>query len=69
MPKYLITGSYSPEGARGVAKEGGPSAGKLSKMSRVPRVARSRPFYFAFGSDDFYVICDLPDNEAAARPA
>ena len=23
-------------------------------------------FYYAFGSDDAYIVCDLPDNVAAA---
>jgi hypothetical protein len=27
---------------------------------------RSRVFYFAFGSDNLIVICDLPDNVSAA---
>jgi uncharacterized protein with GYD domain len=26
-------------------------------------------FHFAFGEDDAYVICDLPDNKAAATLA
>jgi uncharacterized protein with GYD domain len=26
-------------------------------------------FYFAFGDDDAFVICDLPDNKAAASVA
>jgi uncharacterized protein with GYD domain len=26
-------------------------------------------FYFALGSDDAYIVCDLPDNVAAAATA
>jgi hypothetical protein len=35
------------------------------------RVARrdDRGYYFAFGSDDFYLIADLPDKAAAAAAA
>ena len=26
-------------------------------------------FYYAFGSDDAFIVCDLPDNVAAAATA
>jgi uncharacterized protein with GYD domain len=69
VSKYLITASYSPEGARGVLKAGGSSrreaVGKL-----VDGVGGNMEgFYFGFGEVDAYVLVDLPDNETAAAVA
>jgi len=66
MPKYLFHGTYTPEGMRGVIKEGG-----TSRRDAVAKLAKSvggnlESFHFAFGNDSFYVIVDMPDNEAAA---
>jgi len=66
MPKYLITGSYSPSGIKGVLAEGG-----SARRAAIEKLASSvggklDSFYFGFGSDDFYVSLDLPGNEAAA---
>jgi uncharacterized protein with GYD domain len=69
MPKYLIKASYTAEGARGIAKEGG-----TSRRDTVDKLAQNsggtmESFYFAFGDDDAYVTCDLPDNATAAAVA
>ena len=69
MPKYLVTGSYTQDGVKGVMGAGG-----SSRRDAVTKVAESvggslESFYFAFGGDDFYVVVDLPDNEAAASVA
>jgi len=66
MPKYLFTGSYTAEGARGVIKDGG-----SKRRQAVESLMRSlngalETHYFGFGSDDFYVIAELPDHAAAA---
>ena len=69
MPKYMFTGSYTAEGARGVLKEGG-SARRTATEQMVGSVGGNvEAYYFAFGSDDFYLIADLPDNAAAAAGA
>ena len=69
LPKYLWKASYTTSGAKGVAAEGG-----SGRRDAVKRVAESvggtlEAFYFAFGDTDAYVICDLPDNEAAVAIA
>ena len=69
MAKFLIEASYTLEGVKGVR-----SAGGSSRRDAVAKVAESvggtmESFYFAFGDRDAYVICDLPDNEAAAAVA
>jgi uncharacterized protein with GYD domain len=69
MPKFLIEASYTLDGVKGVQ-----SAGGASRRDAVAQVAQSvggslESFHFAFGDHDAYVICDLPDNEAAAAVA
>ena len=69
MPKYLIKASYTAEGARGLAKEGG-----SSRRDTVAKIAEDsggtlESFYFAFGQTDAYVTCDMPDNTTAAAVA
>jgi uncharacterized protein with GYD domain len=66
MPKYLIKARYTQEGIAGVKRAGG-----TSRRDAVAKTAESvggtvESFYFGFGDTDAYVICDLPDNAAAA---
>lgn len=69
MPKYMITGSYTAEGVKGLLAEGG--TGRRSAVEKLlASVGGSlEAFYFGFGGDDFYVIADLPNNAAAAAGA
>jgi len=67
MPKYLVQGSYTQQGFDGLLKESGSAA-------MVERLAGEmggtlETFYFAFGSDDFVIILDLPDNIDMAATA
>ena len=59
MAKYLLKVSYSAEGIKGVMREGG-----TARVSAVKGILDSvggtlESFYFAFGSDDVYVIGDI----------
>ena len=69
MPKYLFTGTYSAEGARGVLKEGGRGRREATEKLVKSLGGTVEGYYFAFGSDDFYLIADLPSNAAAAAGA
>ena len=69
MPKYLFTGSYTAEGARGVLKEGGSGRREATEKLIKSLGGTLEAYYFAFGSDDFYLIADLPSNTAAAAGA
>jgi uncharacterized protein with GYD domain len=69
MSKYLIKASYTAEGARGVAKEGGSSRRDTIAKLAENSGGRMESFYFAFGETDAYVVCDLPDNATAAAVA
>jgi uncharacterized protein with GYD domain len=65
MPKFLFTGSYTPEGARGVLAEGGTGRREATERLIGSLGGTVEAYYFAFGSDDFYLIADLPNAAAA----
>src|SRR5215813_11339329 len=69
MPKYLCQGSYTEEGLKGLLKEGG-----SKRRAMVDQLVRNmggqmEAFYFAFGSDDFHILIDLPGNVDMAAVA
>jgi uncharacterized protein with GYD domain len=66
MPKYLIQGSYSQQGAKGLLQEGGSKRREAVDQSIKGMGGRLEAFYYAFGSDDFAIIVDLPSNMDAA---
>jgi uncharacterized protein with GYD domain len=69
MAKYLFEARYTPEGAKGVAREGG--SGRRAAIAKMAEGlgGKLEAFYYAFGDVDAYVIVDLPDNVAAAAAA
>ena len=69
MPKYLVTGSYTAEGARGVLAEGGSARRAATEQLIVSLGGTMEAYYFTFGSDDFYIIADMPGAAAAAAAA
>jgi uncharacterized protein with GYD domain len=69
MAKYLLKIKYDAEGIGGVMRDGG-SARRAAADDIVKSVGGSvESYYFAFGDDDAYAICELPDNTAAATVA
>ena len=69
MPKFIAVGSYTHEGAKGLVKEGGTARREAIKKTAESVGGKLEAVYFAFGSDDFYVVLDLPDSAAAAAIA
>jgi uncharacterized protein with GYD domain len=69
MPKYLIEGSYSAQGADGLRNKGGSTRRDAVAEMVSGLGGEVESFYFAFGASDVYVTVDLPDNEAAAAVA
>lgn len=69
MAKYLFEARYTPEGAKGVAREGG--SGRRAAIAKMAEGlgGKLETFYYAFGDVDAYVIVDLPDNVSAAAAA
>jgi len=62
MAKYMVTASYSAEGARGLIKEGG-----KARVSAVTKLVEGlggkiEAFYFAYGANDAIIILDVPDT-------
>jgi uncharacterized protein with GYD domain len=69
MPKYMIIGSYTAEGARGLLKEGGSARRKAATTAIESAGGTLDAFWFGFGSDDYYVTVDFPDHATAAAAA
>jgi uncharacterized protein with GYD domain len=69
VAKYLLKIKYSADAIGGVMKDGG-SARRSAAEELAKGVGGSvEAFYYAFGDDDAYAICDMPDNKAAATVA
>lgn len=62
MPKYLIQGSYSDQGLKGLLQEGGSKRREAVEQLTQGMGGRLEAFYYAFGNDDFVIIVDLPSN-------
>jgi uncharacterized protein with GYD domain len=66
MPKYLLEASYTAEGAKGLAKDGGSARRKAVTEMVKSMNGTVEAFYFAFGATDVFVIADVPDSVTAA---
>src|SRR5260370_34523014 len=62
MPKYLVQGSYTAEGAKGLRKDGGSKRRQVAEALLKEAGGKLDAFYFTFGETDFAIIADLPDN-------
>jgi uncharacterized protein with GYD domain len=69
MAKFLFEAHYTPEGAKGIAKEGGSARRAAIEKAVTGLGGKLETFYFAFGGVDAYVIVYLPDNVTAAAMA
>jgi uncharacterized protein with GYD domain len=70
MAKYLLHGSYSIEGNKGVVKGGGGTARRKAIVTLLESVGgKLESVYWALGKDDFFIIADLPSNVAVAAIA
>jgi uncharacterized protein with GYD domain len=65
MPKYLLEASYTADGAKGLAKEGGSSRKTMVEGMVKSLNGKLEAFYYAFGAADVYLIVDLPDAVTA----
>lgn len=66
MARYMIIGSYTAQGANGVLKEGGSRRREVAAQVISSVGGTLESFHFGFGTDDFYVIADMPSHAAAA---
>lgn len=69
MGKYLITGSYTAEGVKGLLADGGTKR-KESIAALLESVGGSlESIYYMFGTADVVITCDAPDDESIASIA
>jgi uncharacterized protein with GYD domain len=66
MPKYLIAGSYSADGLKGLQRDKASGRQQALRTALEGLGGRLEAAYFALGEDDAYLIADLPDNISAA---
>jgi uncharacterized protein with GYD domain len=66
VAKYLVTASYTAEGAKGVQSAGGTSRRDAIAQMAEGLGGRLESFYFAFGATDVYAVIEAPDNQTAA---
>ncbi|MFF9816689.1 GYD domain-containing protein [Streptomyces sp. NPDC014006] len=66
MPKFLIQASYTPEGTKGLLKEGGSGRRAAVERTVTELGGTIEALYFAFGEDDFVCVIDLPDPVSMA---
>jgi uncharacterized protein with GYD domain len=64
MAKYLITGSYTAEGAKGLIKDGGTKRLEVIKAAMKSVGGSFESGYFALGEHDVFAIVDAPDHVA-----
>jgi uncharacterized protein with GYD domain len=67
MPRYLVTASYTSEGARGVIGSGGGTGRVEAVRQLIESVGGTvESFYFAFGGNDVYITVEVPDHASMA---
>jgi uncharacterized protein with GYD domain len=66
VAKYLTIASYTTEGTKGLMAKGGTARVEAARRLLADAGGTLEGYYFALGPDDVYIVCDLPDNAAAA---
>ena len=66
MAKYLAIITYTAAGLKGLIDKGGTARVAASRELLAHAGGSLESFYFALGADDAFIVCDLPDNVAAA---
>jgi uncharacterized protein with GYD domain len=61
MPKYLITASYTSDGAKGLLLEGGSGRRSMIQKALQSLNGKLEAMYFAYGDTDVILIADVPD--------
>jgi uncharacterized protein with GYD domain len=69
MPKFLVGASYTPEGLKGLLKDGGKGRREAVEAAVKSLGGKLEAMYFAFGKHDVVTIIDFPDNVTAAALA
>lgn len=65
MAKFMVNATYTPEGAKGLLKDGGTGRRAAVEAALKEVGGKLETMYFALGKRDVVVIAELPDNIAA----
>jgi uncharacterized protein with GYD domain len=65
MAKYLLTASYTTDGAKGLKKDGGTKRRAAAAAAVESVGGKLESFYYAFGEKDVFAVADFPSPEAA----
>ena len=66
MPKYLLHGAYSADGAKGLLKDGGSMRRAAARTLVESLGGKMEALYFTYGDTDVIAIVDMPDAASAA---
>jgi len=66
MSKFLMQVSFTRDGIRGLAKEGGTKRRGAVQQFFGTVGGKLETLYFAFGDTDVFAVVDFPDNVSAA---
>jgi uncharacterized protein with GYD domain len=66
MAKFLYQGSYTAAGVQGLRKDGGSGRFRAVEHLAASVGGKLEVYYWAHGSDDFFIVMDLPDGVTAA---
>ena len=69
MPKFLIEGSYTSDGLRGLMKDKASGRQAVLNGALSSLGGKLEGIYYALGEADVYVLCDCPDHVSAAALA
>jgi uncharacterized protein with GYD domain len=65
MPRYLIEGSYTDDGTKGLLKEGGSSRRDMVTKMIEGMGGKLEAFYYTFGDRDVIAVYSAPDEVSA----
>jgi uncharacterized protein with GYD domain len=65
MALYLLSGSYTAEGTKGLLKDGGTKRRDVVRGLVEQGGGKVHAFYYALGADDVYVVAEIPDQATA----
>ena len=65
MPRYLIEGSYTDDGTKGLLKEGGSSRRDMVTKMIQGMGGTLEAFYYTFGDRDVIAVYSAPDEVSA----
>jgi uncharacterized protein with GYD domain len=66
MPKYMLSGSYTAEGLRGLQRDKASGRRQAVTAAIEGLGGRLEASYYALGEDDVFLIVDMPDSASVA---